>query len=157
VMSTFGEFREPVVKSVGKPDARNGHVRFDERGRETTGCQWVPVTRPSSTLRLGLRSESRPNMVGQSRSDLYSFNDGDRYILNTPHQGPSIEGSGSVNYLIMNEFVCAITRAWSREYGGACLVELPITLRYVKSGAEQRRAWKRVTSFFKPLVTWFNR
>jgi hypothetical protein len=24
---------------VGKPDARNGHVRFDERGRETTGCQ----------------------------------------------------------------------------------------------------------------------
>jgi hypothetical protein len=25
-------------KPVGKPDARNGHVRFDERGRETTGC-----------------------------------------------------------------------------------------------------------------------
>src|SRR6266404_5354942 len=24
-----------LVKSVGKPDARNGHVRFDERGRET--------------------------------------------------------------------------------------------------------------------------
>ena len=23
------------MKSVGKPDARNGHVRFDERGRET--------------------------------------------------------------------------------------------------------------------------
>ena len=26
-----------MVKSVGKPDARSGHVRFDERGRETTG------------------------------------------------------------------------------------------------------------------------
>jgi hypothetical protein len=23
------------MKSIGKPDARNGHVRFDERGRET--------------------------------------------------------------------------------------------------------------------------
>jgi len=28
-----------VVKSVGEPDAGNLHVRFDERGRETTGCQ----------------------------------------------------------------------------------------------------------------------
>ena len=27
-----------VVKPVGKPDALAGHVRFDERGRETTGC-----------------------------------------------------------------------------------------------------------------------
>ena len=34
-----GAFRELLVKSVGKPDARNGHVRFDERGRETAGCQ----------------------------------------------------------------------------------------------------------------------
>ena len=25
----------PAVKSVGKPDALIGHVRFDERGRET--------------------------------------------------------------------------------------------------------------------------
>jgi hypothetical protein len=25
-------------KPVGKPDALVGHVRFDERGRETTGC-----------------------------------------------------------------------------------------------------------------------
>jgi hypothetical protein len=24
--------REPAVKSIGKPDARNRHVRFDERG-----------------------------------------------------------------------------------------------------------------------------
>src|SRR4051794_3535916 len=34
-MFTWGRVREPLVKSVGKPDARNGHVRFDERGRET--------------------------------------------------------------------------------------------------------------------------
>ena len=27
-----------AVKPVGKPDALVGHVRFDERGRETTGC-----------------------------------------------------------------------------------------------------------------------
>jgi SNF2 family DNA or RNA helicase len=31
-----------MVKSVGKPDARKGHVRFDERGRETGGCQSAP-------------------------------------------------------------------------------------------------------------------
>ena len=27
-----------VMKSVGKPDAGNPHVRFDERGRETGRC-----------------------------------------------------------------------------------------------------------------------
>src|SRR5665213_480795 len=27
--------REPAMKPVGKPDAGNPHVRFDERGRET--------------------------------------------------------------------------------------------------------------------------
>src|ERR1019366_8338626 len=35
-------FRELMVNSVGKPDARKGHVRFDERGRETGGCQSAP-------------------------------------------------------------------------------------------------------------------
>jgi hypothetical protein len=35
-----------VVKSVGKPDARNGLVRFDERGRETTGRQVGPGPAP---------------------------------------------------------------------------------------------------------------
>jgi hypothetical protein len=42
-----------LVKSVGKPDARNGHVRFDERGRETAGCSY-PGTAPfldSTTIR----------------------------------------------------------------------------------------------------------
>jgi hypothetical protein len=28
-----------AVKPVGKLDVRNGPVQFDERGRETTGCQ----------------------------------------------------------------------------------------------------------------------
>ena len=32
-----------AVKPVGKPDALVGHVRFDERGRETTGCLSAPV------------------------------------------------------------------------------------------------------------------
>jgi hypothetical protein len=53
-MCTLGPFRELAVKSVGTPDAGNPHVRFDERGGETTGCQSVPVQRPSSTLLCGL-------------------------------------------------------------------------------------------------------
>jgi len=52
--------REPVAKSVGKPDAGNRHVRFDERGRETTGCLLAPVQRPSSTL-PNPNSEHTPN------------------------------------------------------------------------------------------------
>jgi hypothetical protein len=31
----IGRRRGPAAKSVGKPDAGNPHVRFDERGRET--------------------------------------------------------------------------------------------------------------------------
>ena len=38
--------RGPDRKSVGKPDAGNRHVRFDERGRETG----LLVPRPPSTL-----------------------------------------------------------------------------------------------------------
>ena len=38
--------RGPDRKSVGKPDAGNRHVRFDERGRETG----LRAPRPSSTL-----------------------------------------------------------------------------------------------------------
>lgn len=41
------------VKSVGKPDARNGHVRFDERGRETGRRFWRQRSRPASTLPRG--------------------------------------------------------------------------------------------------------
>jgi hypothetical protein len=39
-MFILDDFRELVVKSVGKPDARNGHVRFDERGN---GNHRLPV------------------------------------------------------------------------------------------------------------------
>src|ERR1700758_2388454 len=35
-----------VMKSVGKPDARNPHVRFDERGRETGRLQMAQATAP---------------------------------------------------------------------------------------------------------------
>src|ERR1019366_2144200 len=58
-MCTLAPFRELAVKSVGEPDAGNPPVRFDERGKETTGCQYVPVQRPSSTLCGGTRLVSR--------------------------------------------------------------------------------------------------
>jgi hypothetical protein len=38
------------MKSVGKPDAGNPHVRFDERGRETGDWQSLKAPRPASTL-----------------------------------------------------------------------------------------------------------
>jgi hypothetical protein len=38
------------MKSVGKPDAGNPHVRFDERGRETGDWQSLEAPRPASTL-----------------------------------------------------------------------------------------------------------
>ena len=34
------------VKPVGKPDAGNPHVRFDERGRETERCRMAQATAP---------------------------------------------------------------------------------------------------------------
>src|SRR3954464_382952 len=41
------------VKPVGKPDAGNPHVRFDERGRETERCRMAQATAPvlDSTMR----------------------------------------------------------------------------------------------------------
>ena len=38
------------MKPVGKPDAGNRHVRFDERGWETGGAIKRQYPRPSSTL-----------------------------------------------------------------------------------------------------------
>src|SRR5215213_8425385 len=35
-----------AVKPVGKPDAGNPHVRFDERGRETGCCRMAQATAP---------------------------------------------------------------------------------------------------------------
>jgi hypothetical protein len=34
------------MKPVGKPDAGNPHVRFDERGRETECCHMAQATAP---------------------------------------------------------------------------------------------------------------
>src|ERR1700751_4773403 len=42
--------RMPALKPVGKPDAGNPHVRFDERGEETGRLQSLKPPRPSSTL-----------------------------------------------------------------------------------------------------------
>jgi hypothetical protein len=35
-----------MVKLVGKSDAGNPHVRFDERGRETGRCRMAQATAP---------------------------------------------------------------------------------------------------------------
>src|SRR6476469_11264799 len=58
-MCSWDLVRESTVKPVGKPDARDGHVRFDERGRKT-GRRPVrlPAPRPSSTLRAPQRRRS---------------------------------------------------------------------------------------------------
>ncbi len=47
--------RGPDRKSVGKPDAGNRHVRFDERGRETG----LLAPRSSSTLPVDLWTDNR--------------------------------------------------------------------------------------------------
>src|SRR5258708_18184705 len=81
-MFTWGRVREPLVKSVGKPDARNGHVRFDERGRETgRPAVWLLGTAPfldsTGTCRLhackmhaetrsAVHREARAWRIGQS-------------------------------------------------------------------------------------------
>ena len=62
-----------MVKSVGKPDARNGHVRFDERGRETGGCQEAPHRAlprlyAASLKRADKRAITPPNRVFVSLS-----------------------------------------------------------------------------------------
>jgi hypothetical protein len=38
------------MKPVGKPDAGNPHVRFDERGEETERCQYGSSHRASPRL-----------------------------------------------------------------------------------------------------------
>lgn len=46
--------REPMMKPVGKPDAGDRHVRFDERGRETGRALPSTATASSSTLLISL-------------------------------------------------------------------------------------------------------
>ena len=38
------------MNTIGKPDARNGHVRFDERGRETGRRSVIVCTRARHRL-----------------------------------------------------------------------------------------------------------
>src|SRR5918997_4845371 len=54
------------MKPVGKPDAGNLHVRFDERGRETGCCHKAQATAPvlDSTPHDGPRSV-RPALSGE--------------------------------------------------------------------------------------------
>jgi Tol biopolymer transport system component len=65
-----------LVKSVGKPDARNGHVRFDERGRETTAAE-------------RLRSSALPRLYPDGRRLAYWAlgNSGSPDILTAPVEG----------------------------------------------------------------------
>src|SRR5689334_25393116 len=52
-----------AVKPVGKPDAGNPHVRFDERGRETGCCRMAQATAPvldSTAARVGHRGGPEP-------------------------------------------------------------------------------------------------
>ena len=57
-----------TMKPVGKPDAGNPHVRFDERGRETERCPTRPKPpRPSSTLQvLGRKRQSMVDTDGRA-------------------------------------------------------------------------------------------
>jgi hypothetical protein len=52
------------MKPVGKPDAGNPHVRFDERGRETGRCRTAQATAPflDSTKRPLKGRGSRPSV-----------------------------------------------------------------------------------------------
>jgi hypothetical protein len=49
-----------TMKPVGKPDAGNPHVRFDERGRETGRCRTAQATAPflDSTNQAARRSHA---------------------------------------------------------------------------------------------------
>src|SRR5271165_4749152 len=62
----IGRRRGPAVKSVGKPDALIGHVRFDERGRETerlakpqAAAPFLDSTKREKTAKIGRRRHDR--------------------------------------------------------------------------------------------------
>ncbi len=61
---TKAHVREPATKPVGKPDAGNPHVRFDERGRETGRSQRpAPAPGLDSTAGSALDIIGRPNRI----------------------------------------------------------------------------------------------
>src|SRR5271165_4972169 len=67
----IGRRRGPAVKSVGKPDALIGHVRFDERGRETERLAKPQAAAPFLDSTLGaepaVRRGLRPSSAARRR------------------------------------------------------------------------------------------
>ena len=55
----WGLVRESTMKPVGKPDAGNRHVRFDERGGETGRCHQAQATAPLLDSTPNYRNERR--------------------------------------------------------------------------------------------------
>ena len=67
-----------TMKPVGKPDAGNPHVRFDERGWETGRRRMAQLPRPSSTLPLqALREQLRCKEIWVEGADRYRNPDED--------------------------------------------------------------------------------
>jgi hypothetical protein len=70
--------REPAMKPVGKPDAGNPHVRFDERGRETDRTSDTAPLLDSTALAVTLSAgftnhkiqATRPPQVNQKTRNL---------------------------------------------------------------------------------------
>jgi hypothetical protein len=69
-----------AVKPVGKPDVRNGPVRFDERGRETTDgllgpgqAPFLDSTAKVTTLECREALETRKFLFPKQRADLGIF------------------------------------------------------------------------------------
>src|SRR3954469_18088415 len=93
-----------AVKPVGKPDAGNPHVRFDERGRETGCCRMAQATAPvlDSTLQ-GPAVHGRGDPVGRA------------LVLDVPDQLPrsrtdaagSWGGGGPHDHLPLDPSLCA--------------------------------------------------
>ena len=63
--------REPVAKPVGKPDAGNPHVRFDERGRETEPLAMPQRHRALPRLYKTLGFSLELTLISLSESSLF--------------------------------------------------------------------------------------
>src|SRR5271165_6353630 len=64
----IGRRRGPAVKSVGKPDAGNPPVRFDERGRETERLAKPQATAPFLDSTVLRRPRRRIPTLNQPRA-----------------------------------------------------------------------------------------
>jgi transposase len=87
------------MKLVGKPDAGNPHVRFDERGRETGPlAQALMPPRPSSTLQiLGLKRHILVDAAGRllcacvSPADMHDSRAAPYLLRASRHSWPFLE------------------------------------------------------------------